>query len=184
MAASTSSPTNNMSITGVLPQTEWQLPSRAKYCQYQDCGAKFGLFDRKTNCRRCGIVLSSKCACDCLCISGHYDDKPQIFCLRRLEVIEQQKIMMTRAAAMKTEWPLQQRQNKDDNALASSGIQHDKEMRLLENGKDVCQQAGEGHGRTKDVFSMTNQVMEKTDNKRNASPHNVEEMQNKITIEI
>ncbi|EKF32837.1 hypothetical protein MOQ_003305 [Trypanosoma cruzi marinkellei] len=184
MAASTSPPTGNVSIIGVLPQTEWQSPSRTKYCQYQDCGAKFGLFSSKTNCRRCGIVLCSKCACNFSCISGHYDDKPQIVCLTCLEHIERQKMMMNRAAAMKTEWSPQQRQDKNDNVSAPSGIQHDREIRPLEKEKCVYQQTEEEPEQTKDVFLKTSEEIEKRGNKRNVNPNNVEEIHNKITTEI
>ncbi|KEG11046.1 hypothetical protein DQ04_03031040, partial [Trypanosoma grayi] len=88
-----------MSITGVLPETHWQAPSKTKYCQYQDCGASFGIFSSKTNCRRCGIVICSKCVRTCDSITGHYYNKPQPVCPRCLEFIERQKEKMKRTLA-------------------------------------------------------------------------------------
>ncbi|RNF16930.1 uncharacterized protein Tco025E_05085 [Trypanosoma conorhini] len=148
-----------MSITGVLPESEWQVPSKTKYCQYQDCGATFGIFSSKTNCRRCGIVLCSSCVCKCNCISGHYRDKPQSVCPRCLEVIERQKILMASAVAGRLPSTPQRRQVAEATAANSLATKHDKETQLLETIHKLHEQLEEESRSTKEALTTSQHAM-------------------------
>ncbi|ORC93317.1 uncharacterized protein TM35_000011940, partial [Trypanosoma theileri] len=124
-----------MSVTGVLPEKEWQQPSKIKYCQYQDCGASFGIFSSKINCRRCGIVMCSKCSITCDSITGHYSNKPQPVCPRCFDIIEKQKKRFSRISTQQT--PSLTRRNSTDSI--STTPQHELSTALQEQETKVKQ---------------------------------------------